>query len=36
VSFEEGALLEPFGVAVHAVERTGIELGDVVLVIVEI
>jgi threonine 3-dehydrogenase len=32
LSFEEGALLEPFGVAVHAIERTGIEPGDVVLV----
>ncbi|MGD0550750.1 MAG: alcohol dehydrogenase catalytic domain-containing protein [Candidatus Bathyarchaeia archaeon] len=32
VSYEEGALLEPFGVAVHAIERTGIQLGDVVLV----
>jgi threonine 3-dehydrogenase len=32
VSFEEGSLLEPFGVALHAVERVGIEPGDVVLV----
>jgi len=32
VSYEEGALLEPFGVAVHGIERTGIEPGDVVLV----
>jgi threonine 3-dehydrogenase len=31
-SFEEGALLEPFGVAVHAIETTGIEPADVVLV----
>jgi threonine 3-dehydrogenase len=32
VSYEEGALLEPFGVAVHGIERTVIEPGDVVLV----
>ena len=32
VSYEEGSLLEPFGVALHAVERTRIEPGDVVLV----
>jgi threonine 3-dehydrogenase len=32
VSFEEGSLLEPFGVALHAFERVGIEPGDVVLV----
>ena len=32
VSFEEGSVLEPFGVALHAVERTGIQPGDVVLV----
>lgn len=32
ISYEEGALLEPFGVAVHGIERTGIEPGDVVLV----
>jgi len=32
VSFEQGSLFEPFGVALHAVERTGIEPGDVVLV----
>ena len=32
VSYEEGALLEPFGVAVHGIERTGIEPGDTVLV----
>jgi len=32
VSYEQGALFEPFGVALHAVERTGIEPGDVVLV----
>jgi len=32
VSYEEGALLEPFGVAVHGIERTGIQPGDVVLV----
>jgi threonine 3-dehydrogenase len=33
ISYEEGALLEPFGVAVHGIERTRIEPGDVVLVI---
>lgn len=33
ISYEEGALLEPFGVAVHAIERTRIEPGDVVLII---
>jgi threonine 3-dehydrogenase len=33
VSYEQGAVLEPFGVAVHAIERVGIEAGDVVLVI---
>ena len=32
ISFEEGSVLEPFGVALHAVERVGIEPGDVVLV----
>jgi len=32
VSFEEGSLFEPFGVALHGVERVGIEPGDVVLV----
>jgi len=32
LSFEEGSLLEPFGVAMHAIERTRIEPGDVVLV----
>jgi threonine 3-dehydrogenase len=32
VGFEEGAVFEPFGVAVHAIERVGIEPGDVVLV----
>ena len=32
VSYEEGALFEPFGVAVHGIERTGIQPGDVVLV----
>lgn len=33
MSFEEGALIEPLSVAVHAVRRAGIELGDTVLVI---
>jgi threonine 3-dehydrogenase len=33
VSYEEGALLEPFGVAVHGIERTHIEPRDAVLVI---
>jgi threonine 3-dehydrogenase len=32
VSYEEGALLEPFGVAVHGIERTVVEPGDVVVV----
>jgi threonine 3-dehydrogenase len=32
VGFEEGAVFEPFGVAVHAIERVGIQPGDVVLV----
>jgi threonine 3-dehydrogenase len=32
VSFEEGAVFEPFGVALHGVERVGINPGDVVLV----
>lgn len=32
VSLEEGALLEPLAVAVHACQRAGIKLGDVVLV----
>jgi len=32
VPYDEGALLEPFGVAVHGIERTGIQPGDVVLV----
>lgn len=32
VSYEEGALMKPFDVAVHGIERTGIEPGDVVLV----
>ena len=32
VSYEEGALLEPFGVALHAIERVGIQPSDVVLV----
>jgi threonine 3-dehydrogenase len=33
ISYEEGALLEAFGVAVHGIERTRIEPGDAVLVI---
>jgi len=32
VSYEEGAVFEPFGVALHAIERVGIQPGDVVLV----
>ncbi|XP_028413386.1 sorbitol dehydrogenase-like [Dendronephthya gigantea] len=32
VSFEEGALLEPLSVAVHACRRAGITMGDTVLV----
>ena len=32
VGYEEGAVFEPFGVAVHAIERVTIEPGDVVLV----
>ncbi len=32
ISFEEGALLEPFGVGVHAVEISGLKLGDNVVV----
>lgn len=32
VSLEEGALLEPLAVAVHACQRSSIKLGDVVLV----
>jgi threonine 3-dehydrogenase len=32
VSYEEGAVFEPLGVAVHAIERVGIQSGDVVLV----
>jgi threonine 3-dehydrogenase len=32
VGYEEGAVFEPFGVALHAVERVGIQPGDVVLV----
>jgi threonine 3-dehydrogenase len=33
ISYEEGAMLEAFGVAVHGIERTRIEPGDAVLVI---
>lgn len=33
MSFEEGALIEPLSVAVHAVRRADIELGETVLVI---
>lgn len=32
VSFEEGALFEPAGVAMHAVQRSGVRPGDVVLI----
>jgi threonine 3-dehydrogenase len=32
VSYEEGAVFEPLGAAVHAIERVGIHPGDVVLV----
>jgi threonine 3-dehydrogenase len=32
VGYEEGAVFEPFGVALHAIERVGIQPGDVVLV----
>jgi threonine 3-dehydrogenase len=32
VSYEEGAVFEPLGVAVHAIERVGIQSGDIVLV----
>ena len=32
VGYEEGAVFEPFGVAVHAIERVGIQPGDAVLV----
>ena len=32
MSFEEGALLEPLSVAVHACRRAGITMGDTVLV----
>ena len=32
VSFEEGALVEPLAVAVHAVERAGLKMGDSVAV----
>ncbi|KAK3765707.1 hypothetical protein RRG08_026182 [Elysia crispata] len=32
VSFEEGALLEPLSVAVHATNRAGVKLGNTVLV----
>lgn len=33
VSYEEGALFEPFGVATHAIERAQIRLGDSVAVL---
>lgn len=33
VSYEEGALFEPFGVAAHAIERAQIRLGDSVAVL---
>ena len=32
VSFEEGALLEPLSVGVHACRRAGLTMGDTVLV----
>ena len=32
VSFEEGALLEPLSVGVHACNRAGVSLGDKVLI----
>jgi len=32
VNYDEGSLFEPLGVAVHAIERVGIEAGDTVLV----
>ena len=32
MSFEEGALLEPLSVGVHACRRAGITMGDTVLV----
>lgn len=33
VSYEEGALFEPFGVAMHAIERAQIMVGDTVVVL---
>jgi threonine 3-dehydrogenase len=33
ISDEEGALFEPFGVAMHAIERAQLQLGDAVLVL---
>jgi threonine 3-dehydrogenase len=33
ISFDDGALLEPFGVAMHAIERAEICAGDVVVVL---
>ena len=32
MSFEEGALLEPLSVGVHACRRAGITMGDIVLI----
>lgn len=32
MSFEEGALLEPLAVAVHATNRAGVKLGHTVLI----
>jgi L-iditol 2-dehydrogenase len=32
VSFEEGALLEPLSVGVHACKRSGLTIGDKVLI----
>ena len=32
VSFEEGALLEPLSVAVHACQRAGVSIGSKVLI----
>ena len=32
MSFEEGALLEPLSVAVHACRRAGVTMGDTVLI----
>jgi L-iditol 2-dehydrogenase len=33
LSFQEAALAEPLGTAVHAIEKTGIQLGDTVVVL---